>query len=495
LGTATPRDDVPVDDGDVPGDPLSQYRAKRDPARTAEPVPPPGAVPSGTDDTFVVQEHHASALHWDFRLERDGVLVSWAVPKGIPLDPSVNRLAVHTEDHPLSYADFEGDIAEGEYGGGEVTIWDRGRYETEEWTDEKVKVVLHGSRVQGRYVLFRTNGRNWMMHRMSALPEGYLPLPERVPPMMATLADALPPDDERWAYEMKWDGVRAVVHVDGGRATAWSRNDLDITDTYPELRVMAESMGSTQAVLDGELVALDPDGRPSFELLQPRMHVSGAARIRRLTASVPVMYFVFDVLHLDGDSTLSLPYRERRALLDGLGLSGPSWRTPPAWFGGGPDVLAAAREQQLEGVVAKQVESTYQPGARSRSWLKVKNLRTQEVVIAGWRPGQGRRADGIGALLLAIPSGDGLRYAGKVGTGFTAATLMDLQRRLEPLARDSSPVAAGVPRADARDAHWVEPRLVGEVRFTEWTRDGRLRHPAWRGLRPDKDVEDVVRES
>ena len=313
--------------------------------------------------------------------------------------------------------------------------------------------------------------------------------------MMATLADALPPDDERWAYEMKWDGVRAVVHVDGGRATAWSRNDLDITDTYPELRVMAESMGSTQAVLYGQLVALDSDGRPSFELLQPRMHVSGAARIRRLTASVPVMHFVFDVLHLDGESTLSLPYRERRALLDGLGLSGPSWRTPPAWFSGGADVLAAAREQQLEGVVAKQVDSTYRPGARSRSWLKVKNLRTQEVVIAGWRPGQGRRADGIGALLLAMPSGEGLRYAGKVRTGFTAATLKDLQRRLEPLARDSPPVAAGVPRADARDAHWVEPRLVGEVRFTEWTRDGRLRHPAWRGLRPDKNAGDVVRES
>ena len=404
-------------------DGLSSYRAKRDPARTPEPVPPPGPVSPGADDTFVVQEHHASALHWDFRLERGGVLVSWAVPKGVPLDPSVNRLAVQTEDHPMSYADFEGDIAEGEYGGGGVTIWDRGTYETEEWTEGKVKVVLHGSRVQGRYVLFRTGGRNWMMHRMSPPPDGYLPLPARVAPMVATLADALPADDERWAYEMKWDGVRAVVHVEGGRPTAWSRNDIDITDTYPELRAMAESMGATQAVLDGELVALDPDGRPSFELLQPRMHVSGAARIRRLTVSVPVTYFIFDVLHLDGRSTMSAPYRERRALLEDLDLSGPSWRTPPAWFGGGPAVLAAAREQHLEGVVAKQIESAYQPGARSRSWLKIKNLRTQEVLIAGWRPGQGRRADSIGSLLLAIPAADGLRYAGKVGTGFTTATL------------------------------------------------------------------------
>lgn len=475
-------------------DGLATYRAKRNTARTAEPVPPPGPVLAGTGDTFVVQEHLASALHWDFRLEPAGVLVSWAVPKGLPLDPGVNRLAVQTEDHPLSYADFEGAITEGEYGRGGVTIWDRGTYATEEWTHGKVKVILHGSRVEGRYVLFRTGGKYWMMHRMSPPPKGYLPLPARVAPMTATLADELPPDDERWAYEMKWDGVRAVVHVEGGRPTAWSRNDIGITDLYPELRAMAESMGATQAVLDGELVALDPAGRPSFELLQPRMHVSGAARIRRLTASTPVTYFIFDVLHLDGRSTRSVPYRERRALLEELGLWGPSWRTPPAWFGGGPAVLAAAREQHLEGVVAKQVESTYQPGSRARSWLKIKELRTQEVLVAGWRRGQGRRADSIGSLLLAVPTADGLRYAGRVGTGFTAATLLDLEHRLQPLATTQPPLG-DVPRADARDARWVRPELVGEVRFTEWTRDGRLRHPAWRGLRPDKDADHVVRET
>ena len=225
------------------------------------------------------------------------------------------------------------------------------------------------------------------------------------------------------------------------------------------------------------------------------MHVTGAARIRRLTVSVPVTYFIFDVLHLDGRSTMSAPYRERRALLEGLDLSGHSWRTPPAWFGGGPAVLAAAREQHLEGVVAKQIESAYQPGSRSRSWLKIKNVRTQEVLIAGWRPGQGRRADSIGSLLLAIPTADGLRYAGKVGTGFTTATLQDLQHRLEPLATNLPALGDDVPRADARGARWVRPELVGEVRFTEWTRDGRLRHPAWRGLRPDKRADQVVRET
>jgi bifunctional non-homologous end joining protein LigD len=355
----------------VSDDALSTYRAKRDPARTPEPVPPPGPVSPGGNDTFVVQEHHASALHWDFRLERDGVLVSWAVPKGLPLDPSVNRLAVQTEDHPVSYADFEGYIAGGEYGGGGVTIWDRGSYDTEEWTDGKVKVVLHGSRVEGRYVLFRTGSKIWMMHRMSPPPPGHLPLPARLAPMLATPADALPDDDERWAYEMTWSGVRAVVHVEGGRPTAWSTDDVDITATYPELRAMAESMGATQAVLDGELVALDDAGRPSPDLLRARSQVTGASRVRRLSASAPVTYYVFDVLHLDGRSTTELPYAERRALLEGLGLSGPSWQTPPAWFGAGHEVLAAAREQRLEGVVAKQVDSTYQPGERSQSWLTI----------------------------------------------------------------------------------------------------------------------------
>ncbi len=352
-------------------DGLSSYRAKRDPTRTPEPVPPPGPVVPGADDTFVVQEHHATALHWDFRLERGGVLVSWAVPKGLPLDPKVNRLAVQTEDHPLSYAGFEGDIAHGEYGGGGVTIWDRGTYETQEWTESKVKVVLHGSRVEGRYVLFRTGGKNWMVHRMSPPPPGYAPLPTRVPPMLATPVDALPDDDEQWAYEMAWDGVRAAVHVEGGRATAWSRHDRELTAAFPEVRAMAESMGATQAVLDGVLVAFDPSGRPSPELLRPRMQASGAPRVRRLAASAPVTYLVFDVLHLDGRSTLSAPYRERRERLDELGLSGPSWRTPPAWFGGGAAVLVTAHEQHLTGVVAKQLESPYQPGVQSGSWLEV----------------------------------------------------------------------------------------------------------------------------
>lgn len=474
---------------------LDRYRSMRDPSRTREPVPPPGALPHGDNDTFVIQEHHASALHWDFRLERDGVLASWAVPKGVPMDPKSNRLAVPTEDHPMEYADFEGEIAEREYGGGRVEIWDRGTYETLKWSDREVMVVLHGERVSGRYVLFKTGERNWMMHRMDPAPEGFTPLPDRIAPMMAALRDSLPPDDDRWGYEMKWDGVRAVVHIDGGRPKAFSRNDIDITKTYPELRAMAAQLGSHQVVLDGELVALDDGGRPSFERLQPRMHVGSEAQVRRLMKTVPVTFFAFDVLHLDGQSTLELPYEQRRELLESLELEGPSWRTPPAWFGDGAAVLSAAAEQGLEGVVAKRRDSIYRPGRRSDAWVKVKNLRTQEVVVGGWRPGEGRRAGTVGALLLGIPGEDGLVYAGKVGTGFTQAALRDLQRRLGPLEMAQSPFVGKVPAADARGAHWVRPEVVGEVRFGEWTRDGRLRHPAWRGLRPDKSPQDVVLET
>jgi len=481
--------------------PLDPYRAKRDPGRTPEPVPPPGPLPAGPlrngrGDTFVIQEHHATALHWDFRLERGGVLVSWAVPKGLPLDPRTNHLAVHTEDHPLSYAGFAGDIPAGEYGGGQVTIWDRGTYQTEKWTDREVKVVLHGARVSGRYVLFPIRGKNWMIHRMDPPPlPDWQPLPELVRPMLAT-AGALPAerDDERYGFELKWDGVRAMVYVQDGRARALSRNDRDVTASYPELRAMAASLGTRQLVLDGEVVALDEVGRPSFGVLQSRMHVTKPADVRRLAAQVPVTFLAFDVVHLDGRDPTALPYVERRALLDALELSGPAWQTTPWFRGGGRQVLAASVQQGLEGIVAKRLDSPYQPGRRSEAWIKVKNLRTQEVVIGGWKPGQGRRADTIGSLLLGVRTDDRLVYAGHVGTGFTDAALRDLADRLAPLRQRTSPFADELPRPDARDAVWVAPSLVGEVEFGEWTRDRRLRHPSWRGLRPDKEPAEVRRE-
>jgi bifunctional non-homologous end joining protein LigD len=479
---------------------LGTYRRKRSAERTPEPVPASDRVPrrkKAKGNSFVIQEHHATELHWDFRLERDGVLVSWAVPKGLPLDPADNHLAVHTEDHPLDYATFQGEIPAGEYGGGQVILWDHGTYDLEKWDDREVKVVLHGERSSGRYVLFKTGSRDrdWMIHRMDPPPEGFEPMPALVHPMLAVLGEEVPTDDAAYGYEFKWDGVRAVVYVDGGRARVLSRNDIDVSPSYPELRVLAESLGSRRVILDGEIVAMDDGGRPSFEALQARMHVTNPAQVRRLTDQVPVTYLVFDVLYLDGRSLLDQPYLERRRILEALQLSGPSWQTPPHFEAGGRDVWDASKQLGLEGVIAKRLDSRYLAGKRSDLWLKLKNLRTQEVVIGGWKPGAGRRKGAIGSLLIGVPGVDGLDYVGHVGTGFTDAMLRELEALLAPLARDDSPFASPVPRMHTKDARWVAPEIVGEVAFGEWTKAGVLRHPRWRGLRPDKSPADVVRES
>ncbi len=485
----------------MPAPPLDEYRAKRDPARTPEPVPPARsrgrtkAAPGG--DSFVIQEHHARALHWDFRLERDGVLVSWALPKGLPQDPARNNMAVHTEDHPLEYAGFEGEIPAGEYGGGSVTIWDHGTYETLAWSEREVKVHLHGTRVEGRYALFRTgrdDDRQWMVHREDPPPPGWEPVPDGLRPMLC-VPGALPADDGGWAYEFKWDGIRALATVVGGRATVTTRNDNDVTASYPELRLLAESLGSLPVVLDGEIVALDDQGTPSFEVLQQRMHVADPARARRLAASVPVSFLVFDLLYLDGHATTGLAWDERRQVLESLALDGPHWATPPAFTDvPGSTVMAVAAERGLEGVVAKRRASTYQPGQRSADWRKVKHFATQEVVLGGWTPGQGGRAGEIGALLLGVPGPGGLDYVGKVGTGFTRAMLADLASRLAPLEQPEHPFTSAPPRSQTAGARWARPELVGEVVYRERTRDGRLRQSSWRGLRPDKSPADVVAE-
>jgi len=445
---------------------------------------------------FVVQEHHARALHWDFRLERAGVLVSWAVPKGIPDDPGRNHLAVHTEDHPLAYASFEGEIPRGQYGGGTVTIWDRGRYELVKWAPGEVKVVLHGQRLHGGYTLFRTRDDDWMIHRERAA------LPAWVRPMLAT-GGVLPASDDGWAYEMKWDGVRASAYIAGGRLLRLlSRTGRDVIAAYPELRGLGTAAGTMpgtvrgarQLVLDGEIVAF-ADGRPSFEALQQRMHVTVEAQAVRLAAQTPVAYLVFDLLHLDGRDLLELAYAQRRELLDGLALAGRYWQAPPAFTGvPGAGLLAVAAEQGLEGVVAKRVESPYRPGARSGEWRKVKQIHRQEAVVGGISPGQGARAGQIGSLLVGVQTGAGLAYAGRVGTGFSDHALRMLGDRLAPLHTASCPFATAVPPAHARDAVWVEPRLVIEVAFTGWTQAGRMRAASYQGLRDDKDPGEVIRE-
>ncbi len=443
--------------------------------------------------TFVIQEHHARRLHWDLRLERDGVYVSWAVPKGLPTDKATNHLAVHVEDHPLEYGSFQGTIPKGEYGAGEVAIWDKGTYESTKWTDREVKFHLHGERVDARYVLFKTKGDNWMIHREDPAPEGWQPVPELVLPMLAVAGELPAERGRQWRYEFKWDGVRTITYVEGGRVRLVSRAEHDRTAAYPEIRALGDALGSRQLVLDGEIIALDAAGRPSFEALQPRMLVDDAARARRLAATVPVTYMVFDLLHLDGASTLALPYVERRRLLDGLGLGGDHWTVPASHEGPGADLLEAAKGAGLEGVVAKRADSPYRPGQRSGDWVKVKLQRTQSVVIGGYTQPKGSRS-GFGALLVGIPGPEGLVYAGKVGTGFSEQAITELLSRLQPLRRAVPPFAGSVPSTDAADATWVEPELVGEVRFSEWTRAGRLRQAAWLGLR-DVAPSDVVRET
>ena len=473
---------------------LGDYRAKRDFDATAEPAGQPGAA-AEDGHRFVVQEHHATRLHWDLRLEHDGVLASWAIPNGIPADPAENRLAVRTEDHPLEYLDFHGEIPEGQYGAGTMTIWDQGTYESHKWEGNKVEVTFHGERLNGRYGLFPIgkpgdSKNDWMIHRMDppADPDREA-MPERIVPMMARPSDRLPRDEKNWSFEVKWDGVRAIAYVQPGRLRLESRNLNEITAAYPEVRGLIGALGMHEAVLDGEIVAFGENGRPSFERLQRRMHVASPAAVRRLAASMPIVYAIFDLLYLDGHSLMELPYRERRERLEALQLSGPAWRVPVAHPGEGKLLLEATGAQGLEGVVAKRLDSRYEPGRRTGNWLKIKHTLRQELVIGGWIPGVGRRTNRIGALLMGYYEDGKFRYAGRVGTGFTEKRLDELYRSLEPLRRDSSPFDIG-PKLP-REAMFVEPRLVAEIELREWTAERIMRAPSFKGLREDKSPREV----
>jgi bifunctional non-homologous end joining protein LigD len=487
---------------------------------------------------FVVQEHSATAMHWDLRLERDGVAVSWAIPNGLPEVPKDNRLAVHTEDHPIEYLDFEGEIPEGSYGAGSMRIWDTGTYEPEEveLEDGKVHFRLEGERVHGRYVLVRTKvnrgKEHWILRRLDP-PEDpdAEAMPEHVKPMLAKLAD-IPKDEDDWAFEVKWDGIRAVVFAEGGRIRIETRNLNDVTAQYPELTRFGRALGSHTAVLDGEIVAFDEHGRPSFQTLQSRLGLSSETTIRNRAKTTPVRYIAFDILFLDGRDLRDLPYTERRRILRDLFEDTPHWQVPDHHVGTGTALLDAVVEQGLEGVMAKRLDSTYKEANRGGAWLKIKRQQRQEFVVCGWTEGEGRRSGMLGALLLAYydttpaeakaaKTKQKLIYAGSVGTGFSDTTLKDLQAKLEPLEVDASPLDIGAPnpsspgkwaairareRAIAQGVdprvntarrgriHWVRPKLVCECEYTEFTRDGTLRHPSFKGLRDDKSPKQVIRE-
>jgi bifunctional non-homologous end joining protein LigD len=473
-------------------EPLQEYRKKRNFANTPEPAPAPPQSRRSRKPRFVVQEHHARRLHWDLRLEHDGVLWSWAVPKGVPMLNKPNHLAVRTEDHPLEYLTFHGEIPHGQYGAGSMTIWDSGTYEAEKMRDNEVIVTLHGQRVDGKYALFQTKGDQWMIHRMSPPADpSREPVPHDLKPMLATGSKTLPPDQENWAFEMKWDGMRVIIVVEAGQITLTSRLGNDATSRFPELRALGDALAETDMVLDGEIVALDDNGRPSFEQLQPRMQNGSASVARRLAAERPTVCMIFDLLWLDGHSTCEVPYRDRRALLEQLALSGPTWQTPPSTIGDGDAVLGAAEELEMEGVVAKRLDSTYQPGRRSDAWRKVKTVKGQELVVGGWLPGAGRLDGRMGSLLVGYYEDGTLHYAGRVGSGLDERKRSVLEAKLAPLARNSAPFEK-TPRLPG--AHWVEPELVVDVGFQNWTSAGILRAPRYRGLRDDKDPSEVVRE-
>ncbi|TDD67379.1 DNA ligase [Jiangella aurantiaca] len=471
---------------------LAEYQRKRSFDKTPEPRGRRQGKRRGEDAAprFVVQEHHARRLHWDLRLEHDGVLASWALPRGFPRTPEENRLAVHTEDHPLEYLTFDGQIPAGEYGGGSMTIWDHGTYVAEKFQDDKVVVHLHGEQVDGRFALFRTKGDDWMIHRMDTSADDGDPMPESLTPMAATLS-TLPPHQDDWGFEIKWDGVRALAFGEPGRLRLIGRNGREFSRQYPELRPLMNTIGAHRMVLDGEIVAFDENGRPSFQRIQPRIHLSSEADIRRQAQRIPVVYVVFDLLYLDGRSLLNRPYEERRRELAALELAGPAWQVPDYQRGDGDVLLDATRKRGLEGIVAKRLAGPYRPGRRGGDWLKIKNVRQQEVVIGGWVPGQGRLTRSLGALLVGYYDDDALRFAGKVGTGFDDATRARLLHRLEELRTDESPFTGRQPQ---RDAVFVRPELVAEVEFAEWTNAGTLRHPSFEGLREDKPARDVVRE-
>jgi len=472
---------------------LGEYERKRDFEKTAEPAPKRRRKKKGAP-RFVVQEHSARRLHWDLRLEHEGVAASWAIPNGIPETPEENRKAVHTEDHPLEYLDWEGEIPKGEYGAGTMKIWDAGTYELEKWEPGKVMVEFHGERLQGRYALFRAGKaeKDWMIHRIDPPARERDPFPENVVPMLARLSE-LPRDDGKWAVEVKWDGIRAIAYCKPGRVELQTRNLNDVTVQYPEVRRITRALGSHEAVLDGELVAFDADGKPSFERLQQRIHNTDPNVVRRRMESYPVVYVVFDLLYLDGEDLCCEPYSRRRQLLVGLDLNGESWQTPGHSVGHAKELLAASKEQGLEGVMLKRVDSTYAPGKRTGAWLKVKNVSRQEFVVGGWTPGEGRRKSSVGALLVGYFEEDGgkpvLRYGGKVGTGFTDKELAALTARLAPLEQKENPFGAG-PKTP-KGAHFVEPRLVAEVEFRELTKEGVVRHGAYKGLREDKSATEV----
>ena len=481
----------------------SRYDQKRDFETTSEPPAEdvsadvdPLTAPAGT--RFVIQQHHATALHHDVRLEMlngdTPVLVSWAVPKGLPRGRGVRHLAIHVEDHPMGYSTFSGSIPEGEYGGGEVRIFDQGTYEMVERSEDRLTFRLEGERLAGIWHLVHTGPKDGKDQWLAMMKEDLRPPGEerpRLDPMLATLVvEAF--DDPEWGFEPKWDGIRAIAVCDE-ETRLISRNDKDITVAYPELHRLHNQVVALEAVLDGEIVAFD-QGVPSFQRLQQRMHLRDQRRIEEMARRVPVAYIVFDLLYLDGADLTGQPLSERRRIMEDIIVPTEWIQISPIIEGAGVALFSAAAEQGLEGIMAKRLSSLYLPGARSRDWLKVKVTFDADVVVVGWIEGEGRRAGTLGSLVLAVYDDGALRYVGNVGTGFDKGRLAEAMDRLHALGETKSPFPAEVLRSrpELRQAHWVTPSLVARVEHRQLTSAGRLRAPSFQGFREDKNPEECT---
>jgi bifunctional non-homologous end joining protein LigD len=557
-------------DTNVPKRALEEYRRKRDFKQTPE----PSGDPAGRADAersawdllphghrFCVQKHRATRMHFDFRLEHDGVLLSWAVPRGPTLDPARKRLAVQTEDHPIDYGEFEGVIPSG-YGAGTVMLWDIGTFEWVKETAEDyerslkagdLKFRLHGTKLTGEFALIHIGDRgrqyggssdgskNWLMlkKRDASVVEGFeaidldvsvktgrslaeiaaeaggdpremrrarargeSPAPAQAPgsgepapapaPMLATPVDK-PFSQEGWIFELKYDGIRAMVSVARDAVRITGRRGGDETPRYPEAPAIRAGIHARQAVVDGELVVLDADGRPSFERLQQRINVNRDVDVRRVAAEHPVTFVAFDLLQLEGRDLLATELRIRKKTLRETIVDSPHILFAEHVERDGVALFEEARTSGIEGIVGKRADSPYRPGMRSSDWVKIKSWRSQSCVIVGYTAGRGRRVNQLGALILAVFDGGRFVHCGQVGTGFDDKTLRDLKERLRPLIVDTSPVDPAPKPSEP--ATWVKPELVCEVRFSEWTSEGMLRHPAFRTLRLDQRIEDTFRES
>ena len=471
---------------------LYEYVRKREFGEEGTSEPAPGdAVGSGT--SFVIHKHRATRLHYDVRLEHEGGLWSWAVPRGLPTEKGDKRLAVQTEVHPLEYGSFEGTIPEGHYGAGEVRIFDDGWYEPVEWTDTKVSFRLHGRRYPDLEFHFVKTRTDWLAFLASA---NAAPTPARPPRFQPMLAEGggQPFDDPTWRFEPKLDGIRALAEMETGGTAFRTRRGRDVSFQYPDIHMVHELVDQVNAVLDGEIVAVNADGKDSFEVLQQRMNLQNEREIKRTAKLIPVSFVVFDLLWLDGRDTTELALEERRELLELIVEQDHRLQLMSYVDGDGTAFVETARSFGLEGVVAKRRGSRYASGRRTPDWRKIKLISTQDCVILGWTPGQGGRSASFGALLVgAIDDGE-LRWVGQVGTGFDQKMLDKLLEDLQPHVRADPPIDDPSLKK-LKGATFVDPELVCEVEYHEITKStGKMRAPSFRGLRPDKTPDECVLE-